>query len=32
MHKAADALVHGFRSGALGRITLESPEPPSDEL
>jgi ribosome biogenesis GTPase A len=30
MHKAADALVHGFRSGALGRITLESPESPSD--
>jgi ribosome biogenesis GTPase A len=27
MHKAADALVHGFRSGALGRITLERPDP-----
>ncbi|HMJ56981.1 MAG TPA: ribosome biogenesis GTPase YlqF [Polyangiaceae bacterium] len=26
MHKAADALVHGFRSGALGRITLETPD------
>jgi ribosome biogenesis GTPase A len=25
MHKAADALVHDFRSGALGRITLEIP-------
>jgi ribosome biogenesis GTPase A len=28
MHKAADALVHGFRSGALGRISLEAPPPP----
>jgi ribosome biogenesis GTPase A len=27
MHKAADVLVHGFRSGALGRITLETPGP-----
>ncbi|HMI84071.1 MAG TPA: ribosome biogenesis GTPase YlqF [Polyangiaceae bacterium] len=26
-HKAADALVHDFRSGALGRITLETPPP-----
>jgi ribosome biogenesis GTPase A len=25
MHKAADALIHDFRGGALGRITLESP-------
>jgi ribosome biogenesis GTPase A len=25
MHKAADALVHGFRCGALGRISLEAP-------
>ena len=27
LHKAADVLVHDFRSGALGRISLE--EPPS---
>lgn len=26
MHRAADALIHDFRSGAIGRITLESPE------
>jgi len=25
LHKAADALIHDFRSGALGRITLEAP-------
>lgn len=25
MHKAADALIHDFRQGALGRITLETP-------
>jgi ribosome biogenesis GTPase A len=25
IHKAADVLVHDFRSGALGRISLESP-------
>ena len=25
IHKAADALIHDFRSGALGRISLESP-------
>ncbi len=25
MHKAGDALVHDFRAGALGRISLESP-------
>ncbi|MBX3225979.1 MAG: ribosome biogenesis GTPase YlqF [Labilithrix sp.] len=25
MHKAADALIHDFRQGAIGRITLESP-------
>jgi ribosome biogenesis GTPase A len=25
LHKAADILVHDFRSGALGRISLESP-------
>jgi ribosome biogenesis GTPase A len=25
MHKAADVLVHDFRAGALGRISLEGP-------
>jgi ribosome biogenesis GTPase A len=25
VHKAADALIHDFRSGALGRISLEEP-------
>lgn len=25
MHRAADALIHEFRSGAIGRITLEAP-------
>jgi ribosome biogenesis GTPase A len=25
LHRAADALIHDFRSGAIGRITLESP-------
>jgi ribosome biogenesis GTPase A len=25
VHKAADALIHDFRSGAIGRITLEEP-------
>jgi ribosome biogenesis GTPase A len=25
LHKAADVLVHDFRSGALGRISLEGP-------
>ncbi|HVJ91612.1 MAG TPA: ribosome biogenesis GTPase YlqF [Labilithrix sp.] len=31
MHKAADALIHDFRQGAIGRISLESPpEPPAD--
>ena len=25
MHKASDALLHDFRSGALGRISLEAP-------
>ncbi|HVH42142.1 MAG TPA: GTPase, partial [Labilithrix sp.] len=25
MHKAADALIHDFRAGAIGRISLESP-------
>jgi ribosome biogenesis GTPase A len=25
MHKAADVLIHDFRSGALGRVSLESP-------
>ena len=30
-HRAADVLIHDFRSGALGRITLEAPQarPPS---
>lgn len=28
MHKAADALIHDFRSGALGRISLEAPPAP----
>lgn len=27
LHRAADALIHEFRSGAIGRITLESPPP-----
>jgi ribosome biogenesis GTPase A len=27
LHKAADVLIHDFRSGALGRISLESPTP-----
>lgn len=26
-HKAADVLIHDFRSGALGRISLEAPPP-----
>jgi ribosome biogenesis GTPase A len=26
MHKAADALIHDFRTGALGRISLERPQ------
>jgi ribosome biogenesis GTPase A len=30
MHKASDALIHDFRSGALGRITLEIPGDRSD--
>lgn len=28
LHKAADVLIHDFRSGALGRISLESPDEP----
>lgn len=28
MHKAADVLLHDFRQGALGRISLERPPPP----
>lgn len=28
LHRAADALIHDFRSGAIGRITLESPPSP----
>jgi ribosome biogenesis GTPase A len=31
LHKAADVLVHDFRSGALGRISLEKPGDFSDE-
>lgn len=30
MHKAADALIHDFRTGALGRISLEAPPAPRD--
>ncbi len=30
-HKAADILIHDFRTGALGRITLERPARVSDE-
>jgi ribosome biogenesis GTPase A len=29
LHKAADVLIHDFRSGALGRISLEVPPEPS---
>ena len=29
MHKAADVLIHDFRSGALGRISLEAPSDPA---
>jgi ribosome biogenesis GTPase A len=28
LHKAGDVLVHEFRTGTLGRITLESPDDP----
>jgi ribosome biogenesis GTPase A len=28
MHKAGDILVHAFRAGTLGRISLEAPEDP----
>lgn len=28
MHKAADVLIHDFRSGVIGRISLEKPEDP----
>ena len=28
MHKAADALIHDFRHGAIGRISLERPPEP----
>ena len=28
MHKAADALIHDFRQGSIGRISLESPPAP----
>ena len=26
MHKASDVLIHEFRNGAIGRISLETPE------
>ena len=28
IHKAADVLIHDFRSGALGRVSLERPDAP----
>jgi len=28
IHKAADVLIHDFRSGALGRVSLERPDDP----
>jgi len=28
LHKAVDILIHDFRGGALGRISLEDPKPP----
>ena len=31
LHKAADALIHDFRHGAIGRISLESPPEPEPE-
>jgi ribosome biogenesis GTPase A len=31
MHKAADALIHDFRQGAIGRISLEWPPEPEPE-
>ena len=30
MHKAGDVLVHEFRNGTLGRISLEAPDDPPD--
>ena len=32
LHKAADVLIHDFRSGALGRISLEEPRGPVGAL
>jgi ribosome biogenesis GTPase A len=32
LHKAADVLIHDFRSGALGRISLEEPGGPGGDL
>jgi ribosome biogenesis GTPase A len=32
MHKASDALIHDFRDGALGRISLETPRRSSREV
>jgi ribosome biogenesis GTPase A len=32
MHKAGDVLVHEFRTGKLGRISLEGPPPAAPEL
>ncbi len=32
LHKAADVLIHDFRSGALGRISLEEPEGPGGDV
>ena len=29
LHKAAAILLHEFRSGTIGRISLERPEPPN---
>ncbi|AKV04354.1 50S ribosomal subunit maturation GTPase RbgA [Labilithrix luteola] len=31
MHKASDVLIHDFRAGTLGRISLESPDDPPRE-
>ncbi len=31
LHKAADVLIHDFRSGALGRISLEEPGGPAGD-
>lgn len=31
LHKASEVLVHDFRQGLLGRISLETPPPPHEE-